>query len=356
MSIPHRYWTWSAISFVILAALVGAIVDHYTHRVLRRVDEGLGYTPNPEGVREFLSELNEPTFAEAGRESMANATGRDVFLYRAVYQANQKVYGKPWHSLDQGPIGTCVGNAFALGVTTAEAVDAVVGKSAKPKPAAAVEPIYGGARTLAMLPPQSRGPGGDGTYGGAAARWITGRCKDATVGGVLHREQIGQYDLREYSVSRARDWGDRGVPAELARAASRLRMRCVQVNTWAELCAALERGSPVAICSQVGYEPKSGAMRDADGFKARAGRWGHAMLCWGVRHRANGSPRDGGLIQNSWSDNWIGGPRWPDDQPPGSFWAARPDVEAMLQAGDSWAIGTSLEWRDLQNANWGLAL
>ena len=56
MSIPHRYWTWSAISFVILAALVGAIVDHYTHRVLRRVDEGLGYTPNPEGVREFLAE------------------------------------------------------------------------------------------------------------------------------------------------------------------------------------------------------------------------------------------------------------------------------------------------------------
>jgi hypothetical protein len=106
----------------------------------------------------------------------------------------------------------------------------------------------------------------------------------------------------------------------------------------------------------VGYEPKYGAVRDADGFKNRAGRWGHAMLIWGVRHQANGSPRDGGLIQNSWNDNWIGGPRWPDDQPPGSFWSSRPDVEAMLQAGDSWAIGTSLEWRDLQNANWGLAL
>jgi hypothetical protein len=31
-------------------------------------------------------------------------------------------------------------------------------------------------------------------------------------------------------------------------------------------------------------------------------------------------------------------------------------VEEMLRAEDSWAIGTSMEWRDLKNDNWGLAL
>lgn len=356
MSHRQRYWTFSAIAFVAFAALIGAVIDHYTHRVLKRVDEQLGYRPNPEGVREFLRELKEPTFSQAGAESMANAAGRDVFLYRAVISTHPKVYGVPWQSLDQGEVGSCVGNAFALGVTTAQCVDHVTGKLPRPPPACAVEPIYAGARTRAALPPQQRGPAFDGTYGGAAARWVTGRCKDPSVGGVLHREVYGAFDLRNYSVQRCKQWGHDGVPDELAKLASRVRMRCVQVNTWAELAASLERGSPVVICSTVGFEPKHGAMRDQDGFKARAGKWGHAMLAWGIRHRDNGSPRDGALIQNSWGNNWISGPRWPDDQPPGSFWAERPAVEEMLRAGDSWAIGSDLEWRDLQHANWGLAL
>ena len=356
MSHRQRYWTFSALAFVIFAALLGAIVDHYAHRVLRTVDQSLGYTPDPEGVREFLSELKEPTFSAASAESMDNATGRDVFLYRAVDRVHRQVYGVPWQSLNQGDVGSCVANAFGLGVTTAESVDHVVGKRPRPPPACSVEPIYAGARTLAMLPPRARGPAGDGTYGGAAARWIIGRCKDPAVGGVLHREAFGPFDLREYSVSRCRQWGDVGLPAELAKRAASLRMRCVQVSTWAELCAALERGSPVAICSQVGYEPKHGAVRDSDAFKAAAGRWPHAMLAWGVRHKHNGSPRDGALIQNSWGQRWISGPRWPDDQPEGSFWSDRRNVEEMLRAGDSWAIGSDLDWRDLQNANWGLAL
>lgn len=358
MSHRQRYWTFSALAFVVFAALLGAIVDHYAHRVMRTVDQSLGYTPNPEGVRQLLREMQEPTFSDASPESMENAAGRDVFLYRAVNTVNQKVYGTPWESLDQGNVGSCVGNAFALGVTTAEAVDHVAGKLPRPPPACSVEPIYSGARTLAMLPPQTRGPAGEGTYGGAAARWITGRCKDTAVGGVLHREVFGAFDLRTYSVTRCREWGRDGVPAELARLAARVRMRCVQVQSWQELCASLERGSPVAVCSGVGFEPKSGAVRDADGFKSRSGRWAHAMLLWGVRHKDNGSPRDGALCQNSWSGLWISGPRWPDDQPDGSFWIDRPTVEEMLRAngGDSWAIGTSLEWRDLQNADWGLAL
>jgi hypothetical protein len=350
-----RAWTWSAIAFVCVAAIIGAVIDHYTHRLLRRVDASFGYQPNPDGVRAFLRELNEPTFAEAGADAMKNATGRDTFLYRAVAISHQRRYGKPWKSWDQGNAGTCVSMAFGLGEYAAEAVDHVAGKTKQPPLECASEPIYAGSRTQGRLPPLERNLGGDGSYGGAAARWLTGNCKDKTIGGVLYRTRYGAFDLSTYSISRSREWGRDGVPLELGREAAKRRAKCVQVQTWQELCAAIERGTPVAICSQVGYGPTP-RVRDDDGALSRGSSWSHAMLVWGVRHKANGSPDDMGLIQNSWNTTWCSGPKWPNDQPDGSFWARRRDVEAALQGGDSWAIGTSYEWRDLQNADWGLAL
>lgn len=355
MSDRQMRWTWSAIAFVVFAAVLGAIIDHYIHRALQRVDAAYGYTPNPEGVRQFLRELEEPTFAEAGADAMANAAGRDTFLYRAVDISHRRRYGKPWQSWDQGNAGTCVSMAFGLGEYTAECVDHVAGKTREPPLECASEPIYGGSRTAARLPPMERNLGGDGSYGGAAARWLTGNCRDKTIGGVLYRKEYGPFDLSEYSIPLSRTWGRDGVPLELGREAAKRRAKCVQVQTWAELCAAIERGTPVAICSQVGYGPTP-RTRDADGFLSRGTPWSHAMLVWGVRHKDNGGGRDGGLIQNSWYVKWVGGPKWPADQPDGSFWASRQDIEAALQQGDSWAIGTSYEWRDLQNAEWGLAL
>jgi hypothetical protein len=53
MSHRKAAWTFSALAFVALAAIVGAVVDHYTHRVLRRVDNSFGYRPDPVGVRAF---------------------------------------------------------------------------------------------------------------------------------------------------------------------------------------------------------------------------------------------------------------------------------------------------------------
>jgi len=348
----NRVWTFSALAFVIVAALLGAVVDHYAHRVLRRVDAGFGYSPNPEGVRQLLREMEQPTFREAGADAMRQAAGRDTFLYRAVEIAHQRRYGKAWRPWNQGAHGSCVSFAFALGCTTAEAVDYVAGKIKEPPLDTATEPIYGGSRTAARLPPQDRNLGGDGSYGGAAARWITGQCKDKSVGGVLYRTQYGPFDLRSYSIPRSQQWGRDGVPLELAREAAKRRMKCVQVQSWDEFAAAIERGSPVAICSQVGYGPVP-RVRDSQGALSRGTPWSHAMVAWAVRHQANGSPDDMGLIANSWSDSWVSGPRWPPDQPDGTFWARRRDIEAAIQQGDSWAIGTSYEWRDLHNADWG---
>lgn len=348
MSRSARMWTWSAVAFVVFAAILGAIVDHLTHKALRAA---FGYVPDAAGVRSFLDELQRPTFAEAGEEAVKKALGRDVFLYRQVAEAHQKVYGKPWECWDQGSAGTCVSFAFALGCQTALAVDASIGKN-EPPLQVATEPIYGGARTAGMG--QATHFGGDGATGFGAARWISGKCKNAPdVGGVLFRKEYAQADLSKYSIPLSREWGSRGVPLELGKLAYKSRSYHVaQVTTWDELAAALESGFPVAVCSQVGYGPIP-RTRDDNGFLTRGTSWSHAMLIWGIRHQKNGSPKDGALIQNSWSTRWVSGPRWPDDQPEGSFWASRPDVEAALRQGDSWAIGgTTFGYRNIDNRGW----
>lgn len=313
-----------------------------------------GYLPDPEGTREFLSELEKPTFAEAGSDSMKAVRGVDVFLYREVGKCHVEVYARPWQCWNQGPHGSCVSFAFALGSYTAQAVDWTQGRMARPPPEVATEPIYGGSRTAARMPPIARNTGGDGSYGAAAARWIAGKCKDPAVGGILYRQVYGRVDLGEYSIPRSVQWGRDGVPIDLAREANKLKATAVaQVNTWEELCASLERGSPVVLCSTVGYGrwDDRNPVRDEHGFLPRGKSWAHAMLVWAVRHQKNGSVRDGGLIQNSWSARWASGPKWPSDQPDGSFWGSRADIEAALRQGDSFAIGgvDGFQWRVLDN-------
>ena len=356
MTRQQRIWSWSAVALVVAAALLGLAVERVASRA-REVGSRFGYLPDPEGTRQFLAELDHPTFGDAGREAMREARGVDVFLYRHVEKAHQKVYGLPWKCWNQGDHGSCVSFAFALGSYTGQSVDFTQGRMPRPPPEVATEPIYGGSRTAARMPPQARNTGGDGSYGGAAARWIAGRCKDPTLGGILYRQVYGSVDLTSYSIPRSIAWGRDGVPLELAREANKVKAVAVaQVRTWEELCAAIERGSPVVLCSTVGYGrwDNRNPTRDADGFLPRQKPWAHAMLCWGVRHQKNGSPRDGGLIQNSWSERWCGGPKWPHDQPDGSFWASRTDIQAALDQGDSFAIGgvDGFEWRVLDHGEW----
>ena len=352
---PRNRLTLSAIGFVAVVALVSALVQIATHRVVTHIERNFGYQPDPGAAREFLASLERPTFAEAGADAVKNAKHTDTFLYRYVYRAHQTVYGEPWQCLDQGACGTCVSFAFSLGSRCGQATDWAVGKLPIPPPTVATEPIYGGARTAGMG--RASQPGGDGATGTGAARWISGRCKQQGIGGILYRQVYGSHDLRQYSIPLSRQWGANGVPDELAREANKhLALEVAQVTTWEELCASVERGSPVVLCSSVGYGRYDGRqpVRDADGFLERGTPWSHAMLVWGVRHQANGSPRDGGLVQNSWSGRWCSGPKWPADQPDGSFWASRSNIEAALVQGDCWAIGGvgGFEWRELDNGAW----
>jgi hypothetical protein len=357
MTAKQQAWSWSALTFVVLAAILGALIERATNKLADRVESQFGYIPNPEGTREFLETLEHPLFADAAPDVMDNAKGKDVFLYRNADKAHRAVYGKPFEVWDQGNHGSCVSFGFAMASYVGQTIDWTQGERDDPPKLVATEPIYAGSRTLARLPPQKTNYGGDGSYGGAAARWISGRCKDPTVGGILYRQKYGDIDLSEYSIPRSESWGRDGVPAALAREGMKHAAQGVALcRDWQSLCASVENGMPVAICSQVGFGQKWGAVRDKDGFRPRVpgSQWSHCMMVLATRHQANGSPRDGALIANSWSSDWISGPRWPEDMPDGCFWASREAIQEILDAEDSFSIAgvNGFQARDLDNGAW----
>lgn len=351
MTRRQSVWTFSALAFVVVAAILGAIVERLTHRIAARVEARFGYIPNPEGTREFLATLEHPTFGDAAPGVMENAKGRDTFLYRHADRAHRAVYGRPFEVWNQGPHGSCVSFGWAMGSYIGQAVDWTQGERAEPPKLVATEPVYGGSRTAGRLPPVDFAGWSDGSYGAAAARWVVGT--KAGVGGILYREKYGEVDLSEYSIERSKNWGAYGVPKELARKGLEHTAQGVALcDSYEALCAAIENGLCVPICSNVGFAATN--VRDADGFLPRGGQWSHCLLACSVRYAKNGGGRDGVLILNSWGKNWCRGPRWPEDQPEGSFWASRRDVEAMLAQGDSFVIAgvSGFEPRDIDNGAW----
>ena len=351
-------WTFSAVAFVVFAAALGTLVSRYVAQLAARVEDNFGYLPDPAGTAEFLAQLDQPRFAQAGKDCMDNAHRTDTFLYRYADEAHRAVYGKPFTVWNQGNHGSCVSFGFGMGSYIGQSVSWKQGELPAPPKLVATEPLYAGSRTLARLPPVTNAGYSDGSYGAAAARWVAGKCKDPAVGGILYREVVGQYDLSQYSIQRSRDWGATGPPRDIAIAAAKHRALAVaQVSTWDELCAAIASGYCVPICSNVGFAATT--VRDKFGALPRGGEWSHCMVLCATRFAANhtdGTP-DGALVVNSWGERSCSGPRWPSDQPEGSFWASRADIESILRQGDSFAIGgvAGFPFRQLEHKEWLLS-
>ena len=301
-----------------------------------------GYDPDPAGTRRFLRELEQPLFADAGRDAIRQARGVDTFLYRSANAAHLSRYGEPWIVGKQG-IGDCLSWGWAHGVYVAAAVDWAEGEIPEPPLFPATEAVYGGSRCEARG--RSFAGWSDGSYGGAAARW----CRDW---GVLWRQPYDGHDLTRYSADRAKQWGAYGNGGKddngrLDEVAKQHPCRHVAlVTTFDEAAAAIESGYPVPVCSMVGFSSR----RDADGFCSRSGRWAHCMCFVAVRYGS----RPGLLCLNSWGPSWVGGPKWPDDQPDGSFWVDKSTVNAMLAGEDSFAVGgvDGFAYRDLSHGDW----
>lgn len=269
-----------------------------------------------------------PTLSQAApRLITGDEDGSPILLYKAFTD----VLGKyPDYPAQQ--IGDCVSFGHGHGVDLLQCVE--IGLS---EPSAYRETdtefIYGMAREVSGDLGR-----GDGSYGAAAVKALT------TVGAVS-REMLGADGV--YSGTRAKSWGYSGPPAAVKAEAAPYKLgSAAAVGTWDELVAAIRNGYPTTICTIRGFTES----RDAQGFCAMRGRWGHCMVIAGVRF-----DRPGALILQSWGPSQPSGPLCPG-QPSFSFWADRKAIESILSEGDSWALCKAPEFvkRDLPPA-WSFA-
>lgn len=340
-------------AFVFLLVLAALVVAD------RRGPGQFGYRPDPDGVRAFLSELEQPYFRDAGSECMDRAEEVDTFLYRQMDRAHRARYGKPFVVERQG-IGDCISWGAAHAVYASEAVDWSLGKLPDAPLFPSTEALYGGSRVESRgRPGDGSSPVGgwqDGSFGGAAAKWL----RDW---GVVYRQPFPElgYDLTTYSPERAKEWGaygagGRGDRGRLDVIAKKHPCRHVAaVRTWSELVAAVTAGYPCTIASDVGFASRT----DESGVLDAQGQWLHQMCIIGLRFAKNAPPGtkavDAALILNSWGTKWISySGRYPADQPDGSFWALRPVVEKILSQNDSYAIGSvdGFAWREIDHGEW----
>lgn len=302
-----------------------------------------GWLPNPDGVRSIITDEHAEVWKITGdvaRElgyTLPGSDRRPIILFDAL-----KPLHPTWRRGAQA-IGDCVSWGFELGALLAMACNIAAGEPWEWVGEVATEPIYGGSRVEARG--VKRGGYSDGSYGAAAAKWLT-------KWGVLHRLDysietgVKDHDLRKYSGDRAKEWGNFGCGGEhdadkLDAIARTFPVRkAFLVETWEQYVFAIENGYPVAICSSQGLGD-----RDRYGFAPARGTWMHCMLGSGARF-----DREGGLITNSWGDSWgTRAPFYVDvntgealDYWPSvvkcSAWVERRVIEGMLRAGDSFAL------------------
>lgn len=268
------------------------------------------------GVFEFSK-----TAAGEAEDIRGDADG-NAFNHLVAY----KGFGSRIPTLDQGSIGSCVGNGWAQAINYMLSAMAFINKGPPVDGTVLIpaEVVYGGSRVNAN---NGRSPlFGDGSNGSWAARFVSD-----PKGGVCARGVYGPYDVSSYSVSNCRTLGRTGVKGELLTACNQNQVSCALVNSADDIEKALKQMYFVAICSDVGFGGQSS--RDADGFLHESGTWGHCMMVCAYR-----KDKDGFLILNSWGDNWVGGPTGPGDPPKGSFWITRKSMDRIAKQGDSYAV------------------
>ena len=257
---------------------------------------------------------------EAGQADPAGDADGNAFLFNIA----EKGFGGPLPILNQGGIGSCVGNGFANGINYVICIQAAL-KRGPPIDGTVVIPaevVYGGSRVNAN---GGRAPMfGDGSNGSWAAKFVS-------TDGICGRGVYGSDDVTKYTESNCRLLGNRGIKGDLLAACKKNLVSAALVNSADDIKKALLQGYAVPICSNVGFAGQSS--RDADGFLRARGMWPHCMCVIGYR-----KDKDAYLIMNSWGANWVGGPKYPANQPDGSFWITSADMERIAKQGDSYAV------------------
>lgn len=281
--------------------------------------EGQGWEPNPDAVAEFVSTLPHATFGQALDGGLVK-DDKDALLYRAIMELEPAlVKDGRLISRNQGRTGSCVGYGGAAAGDVTTATEIVIHKQKERWVARqSADACYAFGREIS-----GNLGGGDGSYGAASAKAVT-------QWGTVHMIKYGELDLTKDSDSRAKEWGRRGAPSEIKEEGKSHKFgTAALVKTVDEARQAIQNGYGVSVCSGQGFASE----RDSDGFAKARGSWAHCMAWAGYR----GGKRPGFLVWNSWGDNWISGPVWPEDQPHGSFWIDLDVAGKMLRGGDSFA-------------------
>lgn len=304
---------------LLAASVFGLCLYQFAHYQMTH----FGYVPSSADSARFLASLDKPFLFDAAPQ-LSTDRKDTVLLYRSLNEAYQYRYGREWRVGSQG-IGDCVSWGWAHAASIHTAVLWEKGEILEWQEVA-TEPIYGGSRVEAAG--RSFGGWGDGSNGASAATW----CRDY---GLLFRQDYPTADLKTYSAQRAKQWGAYGCGGkddngQLDGEAKRFPVKHIAlVRSFDEAAAAIANGYPVAVCSGQGFT----SQRDKAGFARAYGKWSHCMVFIGVRH-----DRAGLLCLNSWGPDWISGPKYPDDQPDGSFWVDADTCTRMLRGGDSYAF------------------
>lgn len=268
-----------------------------------------GWVHNPEEVGKVLVTMARPLFQGAAPNLTGTGAGKTVLLYKAWKDVNAGAY-IPYPAQT---IGDCVSHGFGHGVDLLEAIQISLGHKNEIFKQTATEAVYGMAKEV----------GNDLSWSdGAVGAWAG---KAVTTIGTVNREVVGEYDGQ-----RAKQWGYKGVPADIkAKAKDHKVGAFALVSTYAELEDAISNAFPVPICSNQGFT----MVRDANGFCRPKGTWGHCMLVCAIRN----DEHPGACIFQSWGPETPSGPL-SLDQPPNSFWADPDTVSRMLRMQDTWAL------------------
>lgn len=276
-----------------------------------------GYTPDRDATDAFLASLPRPTLAQAGPD-LALDENRDVFLGSYLLQCD------PGWKRGSQRIGSCVGWGWALSCDILACCDVLMRNEPE---------VYGGrvleASVYAFSRVEVRGQrnlGGDGSYGGAAAKAVTKF-------GTLHYgvEYAGER-FTDNSGLREKEWGRDGVPDRLEPFAAKHKVSSVALVTDFEQAAkAIQNGYPVAVCSMRGF-----SMTMRDGYLTPMGSWAHCMMFAGVRW----NPKPALLCVNSWGDCYTGSvdPKLPAQFQRSAGWVEASTCTSMLKGEDSFAL------------------
>ena len=276
-----------------------------------------GYTPDRDATDAFLASLPKPTLAQAGPD-LALDEHRDVFLGDYLLRCD------PGWKRGAQKIGSCVGWGWALSCDILACCDVLMRNEPE---------VYGGrvleASVYAFSRVEVRGQrnlGGDGSYGGAAAKAVTKF-------GTLHYgvEYAGER-FTDNSGLREKEWGRDGVPDRLEPFAAKHKVSSVALVTDFEQAAkAIQNGYPVAVCSMRGF-----SMTLRDGYLSPMGSWAHCMMFAGVRW----NPKPALLCVNSWGDCYTGSvdPKLPAQFQRSAGWVEAATCTSMLKGEDSFAL------------------